>query len=413
MKNSILLFLLCMLGIQTYSQNQGDGIHFLEGEPWDNVLKMAQQQNKYIFMDCYTSWCGPCKALSKDIFTRKDVGDFFNANFINVKYDMEKGVGKDLRKQYQENIIGYPTLLLIGKDGKVVHQMAGFQEAGVLIAGMKAGMEGNSLFAFKDKYASGNRDLNFIKDYVAALEGAFMRDEIAKVVVDYINTLPLEKLKEKDVWDLVGTHIKDPFSPQFNYVIFNLDYFPAKLKVDRYKLEWQLNWAMEKALNQIVELKKDDKGKILPLTDEPAKLDTLSRLIKRANLKRAEEYRAKIRIHELELAADWDEVYNYLMVCRSIGALGYSDRFLDEVIQYMAVNCKDKALLKKCLTLIEELQAKEENSKSKMKSNYYDTLSLLHEQLGNTKKAKEYREMDEKIKQENAKAFEEFMKSAK
>ena len=112
-----------------FGQADKNGIRFIEGEKWENVLKAAQEQDKYIFMDCYTSWCGPCKALAKDIFTRKDVGDFFNANFINVKYDMEKGEGKELNKRYKANIIGFPTLLLIDKKGKVVHQMAGFQEA--------------------------------------------------------------------------------------------------------------------------------------------------------------------------------------------------------------------------------------------------------------------------------------------
>lgn len=413
MKRIILLFAVCLVGKMTIAQMPGDGIRFLEGEKWENVLKMAQEQDKYIFMDCYTSWCGPCKALSKDIFTRKDVGDYFNAHFINVKYDMEKGVGVDLRKQYQANIIGYPTLLLINKEGKVVHQMAGFQEADVLIAGMKAGLEGKSLFAYRDRYQSGDRDLNFIKEYVTALNGAFLKDDIQKIVVDYMNSIPVEKLKDKEVWALVGEYIKDPYSPQFEYVIFNLDYFPAKLKVDRYKLEWQLNWALEKALDQVIQLQKDQDGEILPLLNEPGRIDTLLRLIDRANLKRAEEYRAKIKIHELELAGRWEEVYHYLMVCRSIRALGYSDRFVNEVVQYMAVNCKDKALLKKCLILVEGMQAKEDQDKSRLKSNYYDTLALLYGKLGEPKKAKEYQEMDKKLKEENAKEFESFMKSVK
>ena len=87
-----------------FGQADKNGIRFIEGEKWENVLKAAQEQDKYIFMDCYTSWCGPCKALAKDIFTRKDVGDFFNANFINVKYDMEKGEGKELNKRYKATL---------------------------------------------------------------------------------------------------------------------------------------------------------------------------------------------------------------------------------------------------------------------------------------------------------------------
>ena len=202
-----------------FGQADKNGIRFIEGEKWENVLKAAQEQDKYIFMDCYTSWCGPCKALAKDIFTRKDVGDFFNANFINVKYDMEKGEGKELNKRYKANIIGFPTLLLIDKKGKVVHQMAGFQEADVLIAGMKAGKEGKSLFAYRDRYTAGERDFAFLKEYVTALQGAFLKNDIEQVILDYMKTMSLEKLQEKEIWDFVGTFIKDPYSPQFDYVI--------------------------------------------------------------------------------------------------------------------------------------------------------------------------------------------------
>ena len=241
-----------------FGQADKNGIRFIEGEKWENVLKAAQEQDKYIFMDCYTSWCGPCKALAKDIFTRKDVGDFFNANFINVKYDMEKGEGKELNKRYKANIIGFPTLLLIDKKGKVVHQMAGFQEADVLIAGMKAGKEGKSLFAYRDRYTAGERDFAFLKEYVTALQGAFLKNDIEQVILDYMKTMSLEKLQEKEIWDFVGTFIKDPYSPQFDYVIFNIDRLAAKVKFDRYQVERQLSWALDKAVDQLVEIKFDE-----------------------------------------------------------------------------------------------------------------------------------------------------------
>lgn len=409
MKKVIFLVLLLFFTAAGFSQ-QEVGIHFIEGEKWNEVLKMAQEQNKYIFMDCYTSWCGPCKALSKDIFTLEEVGDFFNARFVNVKYDMEKGEGKELKKLYENNIIGYPTLLLINKDGKVVHQMAGFQQASELIAGMKAGMEGRSLFAYRERYAAGQRDLNFIKAYVNALNGAFLREDVEKVVGEYVKSIPVEKLQEKEVWELVGEHIKNPYSPQFEYVVFNLDKMAVRLNFDRYKVERQLDWALEKALNNIIEPKEDQEEKNMFLSKEPGKMDTLMRLIDRASLKHAEEYRAKSRIYELLLKKNWPEVFNYLNVCRDIRALGYSERYVEQVVRYMALNCSDRKLLKKSLTLMEELQAREEQNDSRLKTNYYGTLALLNDKLGNSKVADELRKKDEKIKAEKAKEFEEFMK---
>ncbi len=409
MKKAIFLVLLLFFTAAGFSQQEA-GIHFIEGEKWNEVLKMAQEQNKYIFMDCYTSWCGPCKALSKDIFTLEEVGDFFNARFVNVKYDMEKGEGKELKKLYENNIIGYPTLLLIDKDGKVVHQMAGFQQASELIAGMKAGMEGRSLFAYRERYVAGQRDLNFIKAYVNALNGAFLREDVEKVVGEYVKSIPVEKLQEKEVWELVGEHIKNPYSPQFEYVVFNLDKMAVRLNFDRYKVERQLSWALEKALNNIIEPKEDKEEKNMFLSKEPGKMDTLMRLIDRASLKHAEEYRAKSRIYELLLKKNWPEVFNYLNVCRDIRALGYSERYVEQVVRYMALNCRDRKLLKKSLTLMEELQAREEQNDSRLKTNYYGTLALLNDKLGNSKVADELRKKDEKIKAEKAKEFEEFMK---
>ena len=409
MKKAIFLVLLLFFTAAGFSQQEA-GIHFIEGEKWNEVLKMAQEQNKYIFMDCYTSWCGPCKALSKDIFTLEEVGDFFNARFVNVKYDMEKGEGKELKKLYENNIIGYPTLLLIDKDGKVVHQMAGFQQASELIAGMKAGMEGRSLFAYRERYVAGQRDLNFIKAYVNALNGAFLREDVEKVVGEYVKSIPVEKLQEKEVWELVGEHIKNPYSPQFEYVVFNLDKMAVRLNFDRYKVERQLGWALEKALNNIIEPKEDKEERNMFLSKEPGKMDTLMRLIDRASLKHAEEYRAKSRIYELLLKKNWPEVFNYLNVCRDIRALGYSERYVEQVVRYMALNCRDRKLLKKSLTLMEELQAREEQNDSRLKTNYYGTLALLNDKLGNSKVADELRKKDEKIKAEKAKEFEEFMK---
>ena len=396
-----------------FGQADKNGIRFIEGEKWENVLKAAQEQDKYIFMDCYTSWCGPCKALAKDIFTRKDVGDFFNANFINVKYDMEKGEGKELNKRYKANIIGFPTLLLIDKKGKVVHQMAGFQEADVLIAGMKAGKEGKSLFAYRDRYTAGERDFAFLKEYVTALQGAFLKNDIEQVILDYMKTMSLEKLQEKEIWDFVGTFIKDPYSPQFDYVIFNIDRLAAKVKFDRYQVERQLSWALDKAVDQLVEIKFDENGIPLRLVEETGKMDTLLRLVNRGDLKRAETGRAKINMYELELAQKWDEVYANQIIYRAIKALGYSDNYLAKTVQYLAAYCPDKTILKKCLDLIEKLQEEEDKSDSKFKANYYDTLSVLYAKLGDNKRAKEFKKIDEELKAEKAKEFEKFLKDSK
>lgn len=66
-----------------------EGIKF-EDITFNEALKKAKEQGKLIFMDCYTTWCGPCKMMSNQVFKQKQVGDFFNQNFVNLKVDMKR-----------------------------------------------------------------------------------------------------------------------------------------------------------------------------------------------------------------------------------------------------------------------------------------------------------------------------------
>jgi thioredoxin 1 len=106
------------------------GIVFTKGT-WAEILKKAKTEKKVIFFDAYTTWCGPCKLLQKNVFTRADVAEVFNKNFINVKFDMESGEGPMLAEKYP--LQGYPTLFFINPDGSVVKEVIGYQNPETLI----------------------------------------------------------------------------------------------------------------------------------------------------------------------------------------------------------------------------------------------------------------------------------------
>jgi thiol:disulfide interchange protein len=107
------------------------GISFIEAD-WNKALAEAKKQHKLIFLDAYTSWCGPCKLLKKNTFSDKAAGEFFNKNYVNVAIDMEKGFGPALLEKYGVN--AFPTLLIIDENGNKVSFTRGFIPAEVLIA---------------------------------------------------------------------------------------------------------------------------------------------------------------------------------------------------------------------------------------------------------------------------------------
>lgn len=117
-------------GKETQKTAGTEGITFIE-QDWDKALKDAKANNKFVFLDIYATWCGPCKMLKKNTFTDKTVANFFNQNFINVSVDGEKGAGPSLAQQYQ--IQGYPALIIADYTGKPILYTVGYIDAKTLM----------------------------------------------------------------------------------------------------------------------------------------------------------------------------------------------------------------------------------------------------------------------------------------
>ena len=120
----------CVLAYSCNGRDNGEGIKFFKGT-WAEAQAKAKAEHKPILLDIYASWCGPCKMLKKKTFTDKSVGDYFNANYICVSVDGEKGEGPGLAQQY--HISGYPTLIVVNKDGGLVNLQVGFVPADELL----------------------------------------------------------------------------------------------------------------------------------------------------------------------------------------------------------------------------------------------------------------------------------------
>lgn len=133
--NIRLLFFLLNIVIINSSLSHGNdkkqkGIVFFKGT-WIEALVKAKKENKPIFLDIYATWCGPCKQLKRTTFKDKEVGAYFNKNFINFTIDGESEEGRILAQKYQVN--AYPTLLIIDQDGSKMTKSVGFLKPYILI----------------------------------------------------------------------------------------------------------------------------------------------------------------------------------------------------------------------------------------------------------------------------------------
>lgn len=113
------------------------GIMFETGT-LNEALEKAKRENKALFVDCYTSWCGPCQMMSKRVFPQKQVGDFINSSFVSIKINMEKGEGVELAKRWK--ISSYPTYLILNAQGEIVYSSKGYITAEAFIKRMEEGL---------------------------------------------------------------------------------------------------------------------------------------------------------------------------------------------------------------------------------------------------------------------------------
>lgn len=134
----ILAFLLALgtnvraqAGAESPSKAEAAGIDFFHGT-FAQAQAKAAKENKLIFIDAYTVWCGPCKWMAANTFTDPTVGEFFNKYFVNLKVDMERGEGRDLARRYR--VMAYPTLLFVDSNGAVKHRAMGAKRSGDFIA---------------------------------------------------------------------------------------------------------------------------------------------------------------------------------------------------------------------------------------------------------------------------------------
>jgi len=116
----------------------------------DEALAAQKENPKKIFMDVYTTWCGPCKLLDRTTFKDKNVVAFINENFYAVKFNAEgtESITYDdftyTNPNYQPGrkgrnathffadalrLSGYPSLVFFKNDGKLIQAIPGYKTA--------------------------------------------------------------------------------------------------------------------------------------------------------------------------------------------------------------------------------------------------------------------------------------------
>lgn len=390
----ILFLLLAMAANGAFAQ----GINFLHDEPFDNVLAMAKAQNKPIFIDGYIQVCAPCKQLDKEVFPLKSVGDYFNSNYINVKYDIEQKEGKKVKALYGDVITGYPSLVLIDQNGKMIHKIGGFHPADSLINKMQRALKGQSLNVMRARLNAGEQSLTFLKAYKQMMKDGYLDghpgsegDRVNKVLLDRLSD---EELTNPEMWKMIGNSLTDVYSPAFARVLKLFPKFQEK-GINTDKIEFQMRSAIRMTIDNLVN--PIEKESQIVLKPDPATKSVLTAYINNPVFKETTVLKARLAAHDEALFGNWTAMVAALNDYGSFkGQFDFSRQFIYQYLKYMIQSdLKDKKTAAVAATLLESLP-KDKNPMAY--DDNYHTLITLYKIAGNKKAESQYKQLQNKTK---------------
>ncbi len=135
---------------------------------WEEILAKAQANDKVIFLDVYTTWCGPCIKMDKDVFPDEAVSTYYNETFITVKVNAEdNGIGTMIANQY--GVKAYPTLIYVDKNGTEISKFVGLKNKYELL---NLGEETIELYEQYD----------FLNGVKSNVHGSYTREELNRIL---------------------------------------------------------------------------------------------------------------------------------------------------------------------------------------------------------------------------------------
>lgn len=205
----LLLTLLCFIPFSLHAQTDTSyqGVKFVQDLSWEQVKEKAKTEKKYIFVDCYATWCGPCKMMDRDIYPHLRAGYAMNDHFISIKVQMDSTAkdnertkrwysdARSIMKTYK--VDAFPTYLFFSPDGKLVHQGSGYMDVMTFTRMSELARDPQKpiYYAKYESYKKGRKDYQTLGDLAMFTKRLIGDETVAKTMAQDYKQNYLDKLK--------------------------------------------------------------------------------------------------------------------------------------------------------------------------------------------------------------------------
>ncbi|GAA0552408.1 thioredoxin family protein [Chitinophaga japonensis] len=217
-------FILVILGlgfpcISTYAQ----GTQFEELSSWQQVKEKARRENKYIFVDVYATWCGPCKQMDRQVYPNEAVGKVLNDKFIAIKVQQDQTDKDDayVKSWYADakaisetyKVEALPSYLFFSPEGELVHRGLGFQDVPAFIAMVKTALT-DPIARFHEQleaYKQGHKDYTAMPELIKKVRDIGKDEQLARDMAKdykehYLDELSEDELCTRKHLDFIGEY---------------------------------------------------------------------------------------------------------------------------------------------------------------------------------------------------------------
>lgn len=298
---------LTMMSLMTVAVMWAQGVAFEpEGTTLEQASAKAKAENKLIFLDAYTQWCGPCKMMARTVFPQEAVGNALNPRFVSIKIDMESAYGAPLAKKLQ--ITAYPTFVIFNADAQEIGRFLGGSNAEEFIKRVEEKSKDNSSSSLQQRWKNGDRDPQFLKDYLATLTASYKQDEANEVAEAILAGKSETFAADSTLRDIFMKNITNPFSEAFLYTARNPQALSAQ--IGERAVEMKIRNVLGNYQRQII---NEHDG---TATLDKEKFDAFVSLLKSLNRPDGEHYRLITLITLAEKQKDYqsylDRINEYL-----------------------------------------------------------------------------------------------------